>query len=583
MVPTPIQSYNAITTTTGIPSMQLRTASLLLIIAGLSACDLGTTPPPAQPQPTAAPVSHEITLVSGCNSCHGIDGVGNNPDVPFIAGQHAEYLESALRAYLIGDRKHDIMRAAVFDLEGSERRQLAEHFAQLDSSWKNKTPNKPTDDEADNARDIRAGRSLSKPCAGCHGTDGNSSKEGVPSLAGLQSEYFIPALKSYLQGKRRGAAIMKNFKLSLSQRDMRQLAAFFAVQKRQTSPLGNRYKASDASDALAGRCLGCHGDDGNSTHPAMPSLAGQNAAYLMKAMQTYRDKKRQNKMMVDVAQDLSDEAIRRNAIYFATRTPVNTSNAKTTASRAFTPLTDGEKLAASCNGCHGDKGNSRIPGTPRLAGLAQAYLQTAIADYRNGKRQQAMMQTLSRYLSDTDIEKIALYYASQIPATNITKTDASAEKLAGACAGCHGENGNSENVNIPSLAGQDAAYIVAALNAYQNDRRQHSDMKSAAQALNKQAKQVLGEYYSKLEAKPPAVRQMEAPEILAQKCDRCHGTNGKKPDADKPRIAGQRRDYLINAISAYKNKQRINSMMYKMTAELSRVEIEAIADYYSNR
>jgi len=142
------------------------------------------------------------------------------------------------------------MRAAVFDLEPSDRKQLAEHFAQLDSPWGDSATDAVRGVAADIKNDIRAGQSLSRPCAGCHGKDGNSIKEGVPSLAGLQAEYFIPALKSYLQGNRRGAAIMKNFKLSLSKRDIKQLAAFFAVQKREVSPLGRRLNANDASDAL---------------------------------------------------------------------------------------------------------------------------------------------------------------------------------------------------------------------------------------------------------------------------------------------------------------------------------------------
>ena len=568
-----------------LPILSLLSGSLLL--AGLSGCD--STPPPATPvSPPAAPVAEEVTLVAGCNSCHGSDGVGSNSDVPFIAGQHADYLESALHSYLIGDRQSEVMHAAVFDLEANDRQQLAEHFSKLDASWKDNTASALRGSNVDSAHDIRIGQVLSRPCAGCHGKDGNSIKEGVPSLAGLQAEYFIPALKSYLQGKRQGAAIMKNFKLSLSQRDIRQLAAFFSVQKRQRSPLGNRLNPNDASDELAHRCLGCHGDGGNSIHPAMPTLAGQNATYLIKAMQTYRDKKRQNPMMVDVAQGLSDEAIRSNAVYFATRNPTNLTAPKTKSANAatFDPLGDGEKLAASCNGCHGDKGNSKTPGTPRLAGLPEVYLQSAITHYRDGNRQHAMMQMLTRYLSDTDIEKIALYYATQVPAPQTmssTNSTSAGAKLASGCSGCHGADGNSQDGHIPSLAGQNSNYIKTALNAYRNGTRQNDDMKNAAQALNKKTMQQLASYYSQLAPKNSPVHMMEAPQALSQKCDRCHGENGGKPDADKPRIAGQRQGYLTKALIAYKNKKRLNSMMYNMVAELSQVEIEAIAAYYSGK
>jgi cytochrome c553 len=108
-------------------------------------------------------------------------------------------------------------------------------------------------------------------------------------------------------------------------------------------------------------------------------------------------------------------------------------------------------------------------------------------------------------------------------------------------------------------------------------------MKNAATALDKKSMQTLGDHYSRLAPKKSAVHTMEAPEILAQKCNRCHGENGGKPDADKPRLAGQRKAYLVKALTAYQNKERQNSMMYKMVAELSRVEIEAIAAYYSQQ
>ena len=250
---------------------------------------------------------------------------------------------------------------------------------------------------------------------------------------------------------------------------------------------------------------------------------------------------------------------------------------------AFDPLGDGARLAASCNGCHGDKGNSTTPGTPRLAGQQQAFLRMAITHYRDGSRQHAMMQMLTRYLSDTDIEKLALFYASQIPtAQTTTKTSVAAgEKLASGCSGCHGKDGNTQDDKIPSLAGQNANYIVTALNAYRSGSRQHNDMKNAAQALDKKTMRQLADYYSQLAPKQSPVHGMESPTVLAQKCNRCHGEGNKKPDADKPRIAGQRRVYLVNALKAYQNKERINSTMYAMTAELSQVEIEAIAAHYA--
>jgi len=273
---------------------------------------------------------------------------------------------------------------------------------------------------------------------------------GVPSLAGLQPVYFVPAVKAYLSGKRRGAAIMKNFKLSLSNNDINNLAAYYSVQQRQRSPLSAIVQTITPSDALTQRCLGCHGHDGNSTHPAMPSLAGQNATYLIKAMKKYRDGKRGNKMMTDVAKGLSDNDIESNAAYFATRTPVKTKQTSSANTLPiFDPLGDGEKLAVSCNGCHGSNGNNPSKGTPRLAGLSTNYLIDTISSYRDKKRNHPMMQMLAGFLSETDIEKLSLYYANQTPVKNNKNSNIgdakSGQELASSCSGCHGKDGNSQD------------------------------------------------------------------------------------------------------------------------------------------
>jgi len=66
-------------------------------------------------------------------------------------------------------------------------------------------------------------------CASCHGEDGNSSVETNPKLAGQYESYLVQALKSYRDGTRQNA-IMAGFASSLSDRDIKELAAYFAAQ-----------------------------------------------------------------------------------------------------------------------------------------------------------------------------------------------------------------------------------------------------------------------------------------------------------------------------------------------------------------
>ena len=571
----------------------------LFLITGLmlSACDSEKPAPPADQtsQSEIVPITTEadISLVASCSRCHGKDGVNSKSDTPFIAGQSAEFLELSMRAYLADERKHDKMRQAVIELDVTQRQELANYYANLQTPWKGgmksilisqgKQPVTVT------KKNIEAGKALSGPCRGCHGVDGNSVKAGVPSLAGLQPAYFVPALKYYLSGVRRGAAIMKNFKLALDDKDINNLAAYYSVQQRSKSPLTDKLLKTTPSKALVPRCEGCHGVNGNSTHPAMPSLSGQNASYLIKAMQKYRDGERPNKVMVAVAKGLSYADIAQNATYFATQTPEKIrSSIHQSASKPFDPMGEGKKLAASCNACHGKGGNNPGPGAARLAGLSATYLQMSIRAYRDGERKHQEMQMLTEYLSDTDIEKISFYYASQQPingGATIKNADAAEGlRVSGPCANCHNKDGNSEKAKTPSIAGQSADYMAAALMAYrENGSRDNGDMANAIKELDDGALRNLALYYSELTPVAFKPKELESPEVLAEKCNRCHGDDGKDPDPEKPRIAGQRQSYLVSSLLAYKNGQRAHSMMQAMSKELWLLEIEAVASYYARK
>lgn len=67
-------------------------------------------------------------------------------------------------------------------------------------------------------------------CASCHAEDGNSQVETNPKLGGQYESYLIQALKSYRDGTRENA-IMSGFAATLSDRDIKKLAAYFASQE----------------------------------------------------------------------------------------------------------------------------------------------------------------------------------------------------------------------------------------------------------------------------------------------------------------------------------------------------------------
>jgi cytochrome c553 len=64
-----------------------------------------------------------------CAACHGAEGVSASPDFPNLAGQHADYLETALKHYKNGKRKNPIMAEQVKNLSQKDILDLAAYFS----------------------------------------------------------------------------------------------------------------------------------------------------------------------------------------------------------------------------------------------------------------------------------------------------------------------------------------------------------------------------------------------------------------------------------------------------------------------
>lgn len=80
---------------------------------------------------------------------------------------------------------------------------------------------------------------------------------------------------------------------------------------------------------------------------------------------------------------------------------------------------EGQNKSAVCHACHGATGKSVQPIYPNLGGQHQDYLSKTLYNFRDGSRQNAIMSGFAANLSDTDIEDIAAWYASQQGLTEI--------------------------------------------------------------------------------------------------------------------------------------------------------------------
>jgi cytochrome c553 len=171
------------------------------------------------------------------------------------------------------------------------------------------------------AADVAAGKAKAiEVCAACHGENGISTTENVPSLAGQQDQFVQWQLVFFRAGTRKNDQ-MQPIVDKLSNEDIRNLGAYFASL---TPPKGANDNDPDLSAkgkqaAQGRRCASCHTETFAGTK-AVARIAGQREEYLVKALHDYKSGKRSGggmAAMADVAYPLSEEEITALAHYLA--------------------------------------------------------------------------------------------------------------------------------------------------------------------------------------------------------------------------------------------------------------------------
>jgi cytochrome c553 len=351
---------------------------------------------------------------------------------------------------------------------------------------------------------------------------------------------------------------------------------------------------ADAGDIAEGKrladssCAGCHGANGISASPGVPNLAGQRPAYLYLELRAYQSGVRGDSAMNNAVKFLNDDALVKVAAYFSSLEPAQPRPASGSAAVVPKPdaLQAGKSAAAVCTGCHGESGITKTPGMPNLVGLDPKYFVAAINDYKNGQRKNELMKSMAVAISDANATNMALYFALQKPAPAKTPAPGDAAKgkaAADACAGCHGEQGVSGTPTTPSLAGQDAEYTAAALRAYKDGTRNNETMKGLATPLDDAAIKNLAAYYATQQPQAPKVRKPLTTQEWTERCERCHGLNGNSTSPRLPALAGQRTDYLIKVLLAYRTGARKSSEMAAMSGDLTENDIDNLAAYFAGQ
>jgi cytochrome c553 len=179
---------------------------------------------------------------------------------------------------------------------------------------------------------------------------------------------------------------------------------------------------------------------------------------------------------------------------------------------AFADPARGEELATAgkCAKCHGDAGISDDPEDVNIAGLRASYLYKQLRDYQDGNRDDKDMLKRVKDLDDQQMADLAVWFASQAPATAAADRTADPavlrlvfhgdpNRLLKACASCHGLRGRGGQFDHAALTGQYPEYLVYTLTEFKEGDRTndvYSRMRYVAEALTEEEIEALAGYYA---------------------------------------------------------------------------------------
>jgi len=159
-------------------------------------------------------------------------------------------------------------------------------------------------------------------------------------------------------------------------------------------------------------CLACHGENGQSANPEIPSLGAQTAPYALIQLFMFREKLRRNDIMNDAVKGFSDDDLRTFSDLIA-RLPSPTPPAEP----ADVPrLEKGRALIRMhrCDVCH----NPDLAGrenVPRIAGQREDFLVKTLREYKANTRPgyDASMGDVVQPITDAELADLAYFAAQQ--------------------------------------------------------------------------------------------------------------------------------------------------------------------------
>ncbi|WXT99394.1 MAG: Cytochrome subunit of sulfide dehydrogenase [Catillopecten margaritatus gill symbiont] len=176
--------------------------------------------------------------------------------------------------------------------------------------------------------------------------------------------------------------------------------------------IGQVQASAPNAEALSYTCAGCHGTNGASNGPSIPSLAGLSKDYLVEAMEAYKEDERNPTIMNRIAKGYSTKQFEQMGDFFSAQPVHMIKGQKFDSAKAKA----GKKLHKKyCSSCHSEGGTVTDDEAGQLAGNAANFLRFALDDFHAGRRDmpKKMKKKIKKMLKkDKDaFEKLVHYYS----------------------------------------------------------------------------------------------------------------------------------------------------------------------------
>jgi len=184
---------------------------------------------------------------------------------------------------------------------------------------------------------------------------------------------------------------------------------------------------------------------------------------------------------------------------------------------------------------------------------------------------------------------LALALAAMAVSTTVHAAPPSAAMLANACGGCHGTNGVSAGLSMPSLAGQSKVFFIDAMKKFKSGERPATVMGRLSKGYTDEQIVLMADFFAAQKSQNQtsavdAALVAKGKTVYANTCKRCHLENGKEFEEDTPIVAGQWLKYLQIQMSEFQSgKRKMSDKKAEKVKSLTSEDWDAVAHFYASQ